>query len=305
MRNLQILLILTLLVGEAFCESPTKPKSHVAQPVALIVGHNTAVPGELVMLKTTGSQGGVLYRWDSFPNSTPHFFWPVLLPTGVGPDGQLTYENAAIFSSLNQGRFAIILAVAESNQPALCVHEIAVGNDPGPNPPDPPDPPDPPPPDQKWQVVIVYEMNDLDNLPGSQQAIISGLVFRKALADAGHALVPGGIVDQHIKDKDGKVPTPLVAYLEACEGDPLPRICIAPFSGGDVRDYPLPITEAGVLELLEDPPAVRCPPQRPIKTTIRPRPKVQTKWIWAGPGMRAQVPIGWQGREYCPGGVCP
>ena len=117
-----------------------------------------------------------------------------------------------------------------------------------PDPPDPPPPP-PPPPGQKWQVVIVFERTQLPNLPRGQQVIIGSLTFRERLAKAGHRLV--AVVDQHTAGAGGKRPAELAAYLAACEGDPVPRICLAPIGGGKVLDFPLPADEEAVLALLE------------------------------------------------------
>jgi len=118
-----------------------------------------------------------------------------------------------------------------------------------PDPPDPPLPPDPPVPGEKWQVAIVFERTQLDNLPWSQRTIIGSLVFRERLREAGHRLV--AIVDQDVEGADGKPPKDLAAYLNACKGDPVPRICLAPLKGGPVRDFPLPMTEDEVFALLE------------------------------------------------------
>jgi len=103
---------------------------------------------------------------------------------------------------------------------------------------------------KRWQVVIVHERSSLDNLPRSQQVMLSGLGFRELLKKAGHHLVAGGIVDKDIKDKDRNVPPALVPYLYAAAGKALPRLCISPVEGGKVREFPLPADAAAVLNLL-------------------------------------------------------
>lgn len=150
-----------------------------------------------------------------------------------------------------QGKVGIVLMVVQEEVGTLLVHEIIVGSIPDPEPPDPPVPP----PDQKWQIVIVYESDKEDNLPRSQQVILNSLTFRKALEAIGHYLLEGGIIDQHIRDKNGKVPKILVPFFQACVDKMIPRICLAPIDGGEVLDYPLPLTETAVFELLRSPPA--------------------------------------------------
>jgi len=146
------------------------------------------------------------------------------------------------------GTFDLILDVNIPNKYELVFHALVIGGG-GDDPPNPPDPPLPP--NQKWRVAIVFERTKLDNLMKGQQQLIGSLTFRDKLKAAGHLLVPGGVVDQHTKDADGKTPKDLAPYLDAVEGDPLPRICLEPIGGGDVLDFPLPSSEAAVFELLE------------------------------------------------------
>lgn len=117
--------------------------------------------------------------------------------------------------------------------------------------PVPPPPPPPPPPVKHWQVVIVYETNDLDNYSRGQQVLIGSLVFRENLAAAGHVLVAGGVVDQDVEDEAGNVPQGLAPYLQPAKGKQLPRLCIAAEVGAEVLDFLLPETEAAVFDLLE------------------------------------------------------
>lgn len=145
------------------------------------------------------------------------------------------------------GKVGIVLMVVQEGVGALLVHEVTVG--PFPDPPLPP-----PPPNRKWQIVIVHESNDKDNLPRSQQVLLSSIVFRKTLAAAGHHLIEGGIVDHDIRGAGGEVPKVLAPFFRSCEGKPLPRICIVPLTGGAVKSYPLPLTGSGVFGLLENPP---------------------------------------------------
>lgn len=179
--RLQAIAILLLIISPAF-----------AEPTAVIVGQSIAIPGELVMLKTTGSQGGLIYCWDSFPKSTKHFFFPVLLPIGITPDGQVEWEHAAIFSSLNRGKFAILLAVAKDDLPALAVHEIAVG--------EPLPPPPPPPAPLTGLAKLVYEWALADTPVAKRQeyatALAGSFSLMAAKIAAGTVTRSQDIIDQ-------------------------------------------------------------------------------------------------------------
>jgi hypothetical protein len=102
-----------------------------------------------------------------------------------------------------------------------------------------------PPPDTKWQVMIVTETSQLDNLPKGQQALISGLVFRDALKAKGHKWLPS-------PDQDAlKVaPERWKPWIEAAEGKPRPTLLLAPVTGGDIRAFPLPADEAAMWKML-------------------------------------------------------
>jgi hypothetical protein len=130
----------------------------------------------------------------------------------------------------------------------------------GPDPPDPDPDPDPPlPPVSKWQVMFFHEADQLDNLPTAQVDILSGRVFREALEAKGHSFE--GCYDVSAVAKTGRTCGPMgcvtptapdfAPWWAAVKGDPMPRIAIAPLSGGDVRDFPLPADAAAVFKLLE------------------------------------------------------
>ncbi len=144
---------------------------------------------------------------------------------------------------------ALMLDVNTCPYHGFKIKELEIGG--GPVPPDPPDPPDPPPPpNQKWEIVIVHESDDAVNLPRSQQVMLKSLTFRKQLKDAGHRLL--AIVDHQIKNAKDGIPAGLAPYFGACEGDKLPRIGLCPLNGGDVIDFPFPLTEAAVFKLLKE-----------------------------------------------------
>jgi len=168
----------------------------------------------------------------------------------VAGDVVLKLENYHLFAGTAVGPRTFIVQVASPGADPFAIATFDYGNgvNPDPDPPLPPEP-EPPVPGVKHQVVIVFEREELDNLPRAQQVIIASLTFRERLAKAGHRLV--AVVDQHSQGADGTAPAELTAYLAACEGDPLPRICLAPLAGGKVQDFPLPLTEDAVFELLD------------------------------------------------------
>jgi len=208
-------------------------------PRAIIDGPTKTPVDTLVQFDAGGSTGGG-YAW--------HI---------SGPEGGrwLTHDGhrRLAFASPVPGIYRITLAVAADNRAAIAQVILHNGTPPDPDDEDPDDedPVDPPKPDAKWQVVIVYESNDLDNMPAGQVAVIKGLAFREKLAAAGHTILHGGITDQHVTNAEGETPAALSPFLAACKGKPLPRICVSPIAGGPVQTFALPANEADTLALLQ------------------------------------------------------
>ncbi len=102
------------------------------------------------------------------------------------------------------------------------------------------------PPPTKWQVMIVTETANLDNLARRQQAMISGLVFRQALEAKGHKWLPSA--DQ---DAAKDAPEAYKPWFEAAKNKPRPTLLLAPVQGGDIKGYPLPADEAAFWDFVE------------------------------------------------------
>lgn len=117
--------------------------------------------------------------------------------------------------------------------------KFTVGKGSGPNPPKPPTPGGP------YQVVMFYDEQQLDDLPVAQRDLLTSMVAQGKIAQAGH-VVQGVLSVQSIGSTTG----PLAPFIKEVQGDPLPRIAVAPKSGGVVRDYPLPASLADLEALL-------------------------------------------------------
>jgi len=107
---------------------------------------------------------------------------------------------------------------------------VTVGEDPGPNPPDPPDP------GGKYQIMLFYDADRLDNYPRAQQTLLNSLDLRDQLISDGHYVVA---VLESASIAAG-VPSRYSKWYDAVRGDPLPRVAIAPREGGKILDADLP-----------------------------------------------------------------
>jgi hypothetical protein len=186
--------------------------------------------------------------------------WIVLPPSenfDVIASGQRAYFSGERPGTYN---FAIVrYDAANGQQRVLASVRVIVGD--GEDPPDPDDGDDEdpddgddenpplPPPGSKYRVAVIFEKDDLDEMPPAQAILLSSLTFRERLETAGHKVV--ALVDQHIEGPDGERPSELAKYFDAVEGDTLPRICLEPIGGGQVIDFPLPVDEDAVFELLQ------------------------------------------------------
>ena len=180
----------------------------------------------------------------STPTKGTGFAWFILGPRGMERWVKTAPGGVSIAFTGPPGKYTIMLVVLLEEGGLDQGHAtITIGEEePG---------PDPPTPGQKWQVVIVHESHDLDNLPRGQQVLLASLKFRERLKAVGHRLI--AIVDKDTLDAHSRVPEELAAYLSAASGRPLPQICISPMTGGKVRCFPLPADGDAVLKLLEDP----------------------------------------------------
>ena len=114
--------------------------------------------------------------------------------------------------------------------------EVLIGSDPGPFPP---------PPTGKFQIVMFYQADQLDNYPQSQRSLLTSRTLREKLVAQGHVILE--ILEEAAIGTSGGH---LADFIKSVAGDPLPRLALRPVSGGAVTDYPLPVDEAGLMKLL-------------------------------------------------------
>jgi len=230
-RTTLIFTITLLLVATAVDAKP--PVRDETRPLAVIAGPTSTPAGELVEFDAGGSTGAG-YDWAVSGSHNTTGRWKV-------------YETGRIlvFASPEPGNYLITLSVAVDGQSHLTQMVLHNGVSPDPDPDPDIDP------GGKWQVAIVYETNQLDNLPADQQSIIKSLTFRKRIADAGHRIVPGGVWDKDAPDRTGSTPKLLAPYLAACKNEDLPRLCISPVDGGTIRTFALPANSDAVMAILE------------------------------------------------------
>lgn len=130
---------------------------------------------------------------------------------------------------------------------------IVVANG-GPSP-DPPGP-DPPGPEQKWQLMMFYDQDKLDDLPQAQRNLLTSLTFRKELVSRGHVLLE--ILESAVFAKpQSEVPEHYRKLVDFARNQPLPFVVMAPKEGGATYGQRLPSTAEGFWSLLKDPTVIQ------------------------------------------------
>jgi hypothetical protein len=112
-------------------------------------------------------------------------------------------------------------------------------------PPVPPVPPLPKP-GGPYQILLLYDQDQLDNLSADQRALLTSLVYRQKLTSVGHRVL-GVFAAQSISKPEA---SKFKAFFTAVKDDPLPRIAIAKLDGGKVADFPLPTNMVDLEKLL-------------------------------------------------------
>ena len=165
----------------------------------------------------------------------------------ISPDSKGFYvdsnKRTALFASRTKGKYTLALAIATPEGKATClIHVLQNGVGPDPDPDPDPDP------NSKWQVMFFHESDDLDNYTKEQRRMLAGLTFRTELQGKGHMFL--GAFDRDAVSKTFAENNQLSTWWKAVEGDPLPRVAVAPLEGGAIRDFDLPPTVAELYKLL-------------------------------------------------------
>jgi hypothetical protein len=156
--------------------------------------------------------------------------------------------------------YLIQVMTAINNELAYTEHIITVGTTPDPNPgpvppgPVPPDPgPIPPPPDpvppapdfeEPLSLILIEETED--RTPEEAATVLSTDII-KFIAEKGWTRY---LIDKDIKDKDGKTPESVKAYIERAVGAGLPWYIVVDKNGNMVVEGPIK-TEKVLLEVLK------------------------------------------------------
>jgi hypothetical protein len=152
--------------------------------------------------------------------------------------------GSAIIFQGPAGEYAVVYFGPDANEPVVS-KVVLGGGGPDPFPPKPPDP-KPPVPGGPYRILLLYDTEQLDNLPPDQRALLTSLVYRQKLTEAGHRVL-GVFAAQTINPANA---SKYKEFFAAAANDPLPRIVIAPLAGGKVSDFPLPANMADLEKLL-------------------------------------------------------
>jgi hypothetical protein len=112
--------------------------------------------------------------------------------------------------------------------------------------PFPPKPEPQPKPGGPYQILFLYDQQQLDNMPTLQRAILTSLEHQQALSSLGHRVV-GVLAAQAVNPASTKYK----AYLDAAKDVPLPLVAYMPLAGGKVQCVTLPPTYGELVKLLD------------------------------------------------------
>jgi hypothetical protein len=158
-------------------------------------------------------------------------------------ESKITDGGKAVVWQGEAGVYGVLYFPPGDGSPVISRVVLGKGVKPEPGPG--PNPPKPPLPGGPYQVVMFYDEQQLDDLPVAQRDLLTSMVSQAKIAQAGH-VIQGVLSVQSIGSTTGL----LAPFIKEVQGDPLPRIAVAPKSGGAVRDYPLPASLADLEALL-------------------------------------------------------
>lgn len=259
-------LILATLLPMANATDDVTPKSAVAGATLNVIHEGSVKPGEQAYLKIAGLTLDEIQRAkkDGLFDLTVYPLKDVRVHASYD---WLNDQLELVFQAKSPAEYLVKMHLVRDGKLEIAAIVVVVEGDvPLPPKPDPPkpDPPDPPKPGQKYQVMFFYETDDLDNMPMAQREMVTGLAFREALEAKGHRFMGAYDADTIVTVKQScngrtctevrSVAPALKEWWAAVDGDPLPRVAIAPLDGGDIKDFPLPAGRAELYLLMGDVP---------------------------------------------------
>lgn len=162
-------------------------------PVASLQGPTQSEPGDLVIIKATGTTGNDP-KFDCFPNNTS---WQAIK--------FLDNSYGIVFSTKTPGKYTFCLAVNLNSKTAMKCHTITIGNPvpvpPGPNPIPPG--PGPVPNDPFYQTLL--KAYQADNSPKDSKIAFSK-VFNEAVKAVDSAETSGDLMSATLKIASELVP---------------------------------------------------------------------------------------------------
>lgn len=166
----------------------------------------------------------------------------IVFATGFNPvQPTLLDGGKAIWWVGDAGEYAVIFFPPGDGQPV--VSKVTLGG----VAPKPPDPIDPPTPGGPYQIVLLYDPDQLDNLTADQRAILNSQAFRQQLKQDGHLLL--GVLPSNAKPAEG---SKFRAFYNVAGRDPMPRLAVASKTeGGPIKSLPLPATVEELTALLK------------------------------------------------------
>jgi len=251
-RILSVMLLLLILVPCHAAQDATDftPQSETASATLDIAGPDGPIdPDEEVYLRIHG-----LTLAEVEEAQDAHLFDLTAFPLG-GVKIKASYDWMfrtldLEFRAKHAGQYLVKLHLVRDGELEIAAIVVTVDGDaPDPNPPPPPPDPDPEPePGGPWQILMFHESSQLPRLPMEQRFILVSSNIQTELASRGHALL--GIFDVDSSGSDGSHGK-YADWWRAVDGDPLPRIALAPLDGGDISDCPLPANKEELWALLK------------------------------------------------------
>ena len=192
---------------------------------------------------TVKPDGGRLLGYAGAPEAGR---WVVFAAGFLEVKPEIISDGKAIVWQGPAGEYAVVFFGSDSSEPV--VQKVVLGGgvpDPFPPGPKPPEP-KPPVPGGPYQILLLYDTEQLDNLPPEQRDLLTSLVYRQKLVAAGHRVL-GVFAAQTINPANA---SKFKVFFDAVKDDPLPRIAIARLEGGKVADFALPANMADLEKLL-------------------------------------------------------